>query len=122
CRLPDLLNHGDELFRLAPIEELEISGDHSLLELAPLVNSPWFHRIRRLKFALARLDREAVNHLQAAPQLTDLDLRSTSLPLEALIALFQPPLMARLTRLGVHVVAESVGEHVRAAVTEVGGP
>jgi uncharacterized protein (TIGR02996 family) len=119
-----LLRHADEMFALAPVEELELGPVEigGRLDLAPVVAAPWFARIRRLKVVLATLERGSITALQVSPyaaNLTDLDVITCTFP-DALADLFAPPLIARLRRLAVHVRDE--GADLAGFVKGAGGP
>jgi uncharacterized protein (TIGR02996 family) len=125
CRgMEHLLRHADEVFALAPVEELELGPENTWdrLDLAPVVTSPWFARIRRLTVVLATLDRGSITALQTSPHaanLTDLDVITCTFP-DALADLFAPPLVARLRRLAVHVRDEDAD--LAGLVRGAGGP
>lgn len=123
-----LLAHGDDLFALAPVDEVEVlpangTEFHTVVDLSPLVARPWFRRVRRLSAHLLTVDRRTLDALQTAPPaagLTALALPVTDADPDALAEVLRPPVVARLHRLGLDALASRTD--LAAVARAAGGP
>jgi uncharacterized protein (TIGR02996 family) len=124
--IPNFVAHAAEIFRAAPVEELEVWGDSSTrepLDVQPLAECPWLGRIRRLELPLANLDRRGLDLLLASPhttRLADLSLETSLGPDTSPAALFRSPLVGRLERLAVHVMEPHTDDTLAAILKSSG--
>jgi uncharacterized protein (TIGR02996 family) len=67
--IPAFLRHAERLFRLAPVEHLELDGRAAGFDkqLAQLADSPWLSRLRSLEIHLGDLGPTPMRHLGESP-------------------------------------------------------
>ncbi len=114
------------LFELAPIQSLKVHSAYRQPppNIAALCDSPYLSRLRELTFCLSRLPAAEVQQLQDSPyaaNLATLQFEFAGLAPDALAALFRPPLINQLTRLGLR--SNSLGwPNLANAIQGAGGP
>jgi len=94
----------DDLFAVAPVQGLQFKSRHGAPSpnLSALTDSPALGRLRAASFSLGQLQATEIRRLQDSPHatnLTELAFDYAGILPPAMPALFQPPLIERLTSL-----------------------
>jgi uncharacterized protein (TIGR02996 family) len=115
------LRHAEALYRLAPVEEVEVH--QSVPDVAELAASPWLARLRGLHLNLARLG-GSVRALAESPHATcleELHFPFGGIDASGVEALAASPLLARLTTLDLSH-NDRLGSPAAAALAAAPGP